>query len=115
MKLDSVIFYTHDIPRVVDFYTNKLGFALEYQQDDKYASFAFDNGVHLGIKKSVEEREVPGHQTLFIGVNDIAATYSEVTSRGIKIYKEITEYSWGTEFSILDPDGNKVLFTQPKT
>ncbi len=114
MNLDSVVFYTNDIPTIVDFYANKIGLELEYQQEEKYVSFKFGNDVRLGIKKAVEEREKPGAQTLFIGVVDAQKEYATAKDKGLNILKELTEQSWGTEFSILDPDGNKIEYLQRK-
>jgi len=113
-KLDAVIFYTHDVPAVVDYYTNKIGLKLEYTSGDKYASFLFDNGVKLGIKKATEEREVPGSQTFFLAVVDAKAEYELAKQKGLHILKELVEEEWALEFSVLDPDGNKVEYVQNK-
>jgi len=32
----------------------------------------------------------------------------------LKIYKELIEETWALEFSVLDPDGNKIEFVQNK-
>lgn len=113
-NLDSTVLYATDIPKIVDYYTNKIGLKLEYQQGEKYASFTFDNGVRLGIKKASEEREIPGSQTFFIAVNDAKIEYENAKQKGLKVYKELTDEPWGIEFSVLDPDGNKIEFLQRK-
>lgn len=113
-KLDSAIFYTNDVAVAVDYYTTKIGLELEYQQDDKYASFLLDGGLRLGIKKSSEEREVPGTQTIFLAVDDAKTEYEKAKQAGLNIRKELNDAPWGLEFSVLDPDGNKVLFLERK-
>lgn len=113
MNLDSAIFYSKDIEKVIPFYRDIIGLKLEYQQGEKYVSFLFANGVRLGIKKYAEEREVPGTQTIFIGIDDINRIYEDLKSKA-EIYKDLQEHSWGKEFSILDSDGNKVMFIQRK-
>lgn len=60
MNFDSAIFYSNDIEKVISFYEGKLGLELDENQDGKYVSFKFANGVKLGIKKAMEDREVPG-------------------------------------------------------
>jgi len=110
--LDSVIFYTNDIDRVVDYYTNVIGLRLEYRSGDKYASFLFDNNVRLGIKKAVEEREVPGAQTFFLAVEDAEAEFKKAQGKGLSIRKQLVKEPWAIEFSVLDPDGNKIEFVQ---
>lgn len=112
MDVDSVIFYTRDIERTKDFYTQILGFSLEYEQPGKYLSFIFPSGVRLGIKKTAETREIPGSQTIFISIKDIRKFYEGMKSRRITMYKELVDEAWGKNFSILDPDGNKVQFVE---
>jgi len=114
MKLDSVVLYSRDIPVITDFYKNKIGLELEYQQDNKYVSFKFDNGVRLGVKKCREAREIPGSQTFFLKVLDAKEEYKKAIANNLKIYKKLTEESWGIEFSVLDLDGNKIEFLQRK-
>jgi predicted enzyme related to lactoylglutathione lyase len=113
MNLDSAVFYSNDIALVTKFYQTVLGFTLEYRQDDTFVSFIFPNGVRLGIKKKVEEREVPGAQTVFIAVDqDVQKLYEKLSAQGVEIYKKLTNQAWGLNFSILDPDKNKVQFVQ---
>jgi len=112
MKLDSVVFYSKDIPTIVEFYTKQIGLELEYQQGDEYVSFLFGNNVRLGIKKTSGGREIPGSQTLILVVDDIESEYSKAKKRELEIYKELTKTSWGRTFSILDPDGNKLEYLQ---
>ncbi|MFC1624806.1 VOC family protein [Patescibacteria group bacterium] len=115
MKLHSAVLYTSDIDAVEDFYNKKLGIEIEYRSGDKFISFMFPNGSRLGIKKAVEEREVPGKQTLFIEVDSVNEWYKKAQEFNLNILKQLTEESWATEFSVLDPDGNKVQIIQPNT
>lgn len=112
--LDAVIFYTNDLGEAVKFYTEQIGLKLEYKSGDKYASFLFDNGVKLGIKRASEEREVPGAQTFFLATENAEAEYEKVQKKGLKIRKELVEEEWAIEFSIVDPDGNKIEYVQNK-
>jgi catechol 2,3-dioxygenase-like lactoylglutathione lyase family enzyme len=113
MQLDSAVFYTNDIEKVVRFYVDVLGFKVEYQQGDKYVSFIFPNNARLGIKKKVEEREHPGAQTVFVSVETgLEEFYNNLKQKSVSIYKELVTQDWGKNFSILDPDGNKVQFVE---
>lgn len=113
MNLDSAVFYSNDIEAVIPFYRDVLGFAVEYQQDSSYVSFLFPNGVRLGIKKKVEDREIPGAQTVFITPGkDIEDLYRELQDKNVNIYKALVVQPWGKNFSVLDPDKNKVQFVE---
>jgi len=112
MNLDSAVFYSSDADKVVSFYRDTLGFQVDYIQEGRFASFIFPNGARLGIKTSREEREIPGHQTVFISVSNIEKVYELLKSKRLTFNKELNSQSWGKEFSILDPDANKVLFIE---
>ena len=112
MKLDSIIFYSHDLDLVIPFYQNVLNLNIEYQQEDKYVSFWLDDGIRLGIKKATEARELPGAQTIFLTVNNIDRLCQTLSEQGIEFYKPLEQKPWGKEASILDPDGNKILLIQ---
>lgn len=114
MKLGSAVLYTNDIEKVVKFYRDILGLELQYEQDGKFAQFRFANGVGLAIKKSSEKREVPGHQTIFVASGEIEEDFRKMKDAGVEIRKELTRESWGKQFSIFDPDKNKVEFIQRK-
>jgi predicted enzyme related to lactoylglutathione lyase len=114
MNLDSAVFYTNDLSKVIEFYSGLLGFKVEYIQDGRFVSFIFPNGAKLGVKQSIEEREIPGAQTVFISVDNIKELYEELKGKKCDFAKELVEQDWGTNFSILDPDKNKVLFVEAK-
>ena len=111
-KLMSVCFYTSDMPRAVKFYTETLGLEIDFVNGERFARLKFSNGVNLAIKKAEAEREVPGHQTLIIDEQDVEARYEEMQSKGVEFKKELADDSYGMNFSIFDPDGNKVEFVR---
>lgn len=112
MELDSVIFYSSDISRSVAFYGDTLGLELDYRQGDDYAAFLFTNGVFLGIKRAVEEREVPGAQTLIVSSRDAKADYAAAQERGLSVHHSLSDDPWGLWFSLIDPDGNLIEYLQ---
>lgn len=113
MRLHSAIFYTKYLNEIIKFYKNIIGLEVNYIQKGKFISFKLENG-NLGIKQVQEEREVPGHQTVFIEVEDIEKTYDEFKKKGITFRKELTKEDWATNFSFLDPDNNKLQFISKK-
>jgi len=114
MQLESICFYSKDIKKAVEFYRDVIGLEVGFIQEGKFASFKFENGVNLAIKKAVEKREIPGAQTLFIKSKDISEDNKKMKLKHAVFYKELTEENWGSQFSILDPDQNKILFMQRK-
>ncbi len=49
MNLDSAIFYSNDIEKIIQFYTETLGFKLEYKTA-RFVSFVFDNNARLASR-----------------------------------------------------------------
>ena len=113
MEIHSAIFYTKDLNGIISFYRDIVGLEINYIQEGKFASFKLENGC-LGIKQAKEEREVPGHQTVFIEVENIKKSYNQFKEKGINFLKELTEEDWATNFSFLDPDANKLQFVGKK-
>lgn len=114
MDLDSAVLYTNNISKIRKFYEDIVGLKCDYQDGEVYASFIFPNGAKLGINKSVlGEREAPGHQTVFIRVQDIGAQKEKYENLSYKFYEPYEEHNWGKYFAILDPDGNKIGFISP--
>lgn len=64
----------------------------------------------LGIKVVEIPREIPGHQTIIIEVIDVEKLYSELKSKNVTMFSEISSDDWGKNFSILDPDLNRIEF-----
>ncbi|MFA6436860.1 MAG: glyoxalase superfamily protein [Candidatus Paceibacterota bacterium] len=113
MNLETAVFYTDNINKITEFYRDIFGFNLEYQDGDKYVSFIFSNGAKLGIKKKDKERELPGAQTVIISMESgIENWYELLQQKNVQIYKELTIQKWGKNFSVLDPDKNKVEFVE---
>lgn len=112
MKLDTAIFYTNSVSQITSYYKDIIGLTIEVEQGEMYVSFLFENGVRLGIKKATDPRELVGAQTIIVEVNNIQEVYSRLKEKSITFYKELHEESWGTAFSILDTDKNKVEFVE---
>lgn len=114
MDLDSAVFYSKDIEKIADFYTNFMGFTLHSRQGDKFVSFIFPNGGKLSIRIEKGDREIAGHQTVFISCDDIEEQYRQMKEKNANFYQELKKFEWGTSFEILDPDNNKVSFIKYK-
>ncbi len=108
MKLTHGIFYSNDLSVASSFYENVLGFKKAFG-DDRFVAYTIGDAL-LGIKLRKEEREVPGHQTVIITIEDIDAWYESLIEKGVQILKPMTDDPRGKNFSLLDSDNNKVEF-----
>lgn len=106
------MFYTNDLGRIILFYRDSLGFEFAFS-DQRFAAFKIGDAL-LGIKIRELDREIPGHQTAIIEVADVNYMYQTAQKKNWNIFTPLTNEDWGKNFSILDPDGNRVeFFTAP--
>jgi len=110
LRIQYAILYTSDIARVRSFYSALLK-AQPVEDLDHFIGFALE-GPMLGIKLSSELREQPGCQTVIISCGNADEMRDECVAIGARIVHDITVEEWGKNFSILDPDGNKVEFVE---
>ncbi len=97
------ILNVNDIPTSRAFYTGVLGFKEAEWGDDNFTRI--DHGkasiflCHNG----------QGHHGtwIWIGLEDgIREVYKNVSAQGANIRLPLTNYSWGMEFGVVDPDGH---------
>ena len=104
-----------DIGRAVDFYTDKLGFSVEFQFEDFYASVIKDGfAIHLKEDKSSADfrqfKRSNEHLDVTFSVEDIAVLFEELSGKSIEIVQPLREMPYGREFYIADLDGNLIGF-----
>jgi len=99
-----------DVRASVRHYTDVLGFKVNYEQSD------------IGVLDRDEVRllvvaRTPRHVGIgsaYFYVRDVDALYSELLGKGADVQSGPTSQPWGLrEFSVLDPEGNRLTFGQP--
>lgn len=96
--------YAHDVARTRQFYIEVLGFA-PGESDDIIEL----GGNKFRIVDADAAREGTGCQTIFIHTDDIFTIWETVTETARdRVFKTLKIYDWGKEFSVWDPEGNKV-------
>jgi uncharacterized glyoxalase superfamily protein PhnB len=100
----------------IRFYTEKLGFTVEFNYQDFYAGICTgDQLIHL---KLVDEQDpsIPfvdegGHLHLYFDTSDVAAFADQLKERGVPIAQDVHETAWETrEFVIHDDQGHTLYF-----
>lgn len=120
MRVSGVIaqLRTSDLEASIRFYTETLGFALEFRYLDFYAGIrAGDQVIHL---KRVDEKdpsiafvERGGHFHLYFDTDDIAGLATELKGKGVEPEMPLHDTAWGTrELTIKDDQGHTLYFGQ---
>ncbi|HEU4623966.1 MAG TPA: VOC family protein [Steroidobacteraceae bacterium] len=92
----------HAISR--DWYVSNLGLRVEFEiAERKTVALQDDAGFTLFLAESDEIRSAPC--TLTFQVDDVEATYRELSSRGVAFEKAPQKLFWGYGAELRDPDG----------
>jgi catechol 2,3-dioxygenase-like lactoylglutathione lyase family enzyme len=112
------VFRVADLARSIAFYRDRLGFALEFNYENFYAS-VWRDGCRLHLQCAPA---TPRDQAAFereeridvcVGVSDAATLSSSFAAAGVKFSMSLREMPYGTEFYVRDPDGYILGFIQP--
>src|SRR6478736_4948238 len=108
-KMSPQILVT-DIDRSIEFYTNKLGFDVDFLYKNFYAGIIKNgNSIHLKSgKPSTEERNNKRENEdldIVFSVEDVEDLYRELANKSVEISLPLCDRPYGKEFYIADPDG----------
>jgi catechol 2,3-dioxygenase-like lactoylglutathione lyase family enzyme len=118
MKLELVPVPVSDVDRAKAFYVEQMGFhedidarlseQLRFVQLTPPAS-----ACSIVIGEGITHQEVGSLEGLILVVQDIQATYDELTKRGVEV-SEPAKQPWGAiHADFRDPDGNRWTLQQP--
>jgi len=115
-KMSPQILVT-DIDRSIEFYTNKLGFDVDFLYKNFYAGIIKNgNSIHLKSgKPSTEERNNKRENEdldIVFSVEDVEDLYRELANKSVEITLPLCERPYGKEFYIADPDGYILAFLE---
>ncbi len=112
-KMSPLLSVTH-MANSIEFYTEKLGFSVEFRYEDFYAGISKDGlSIHLksGSKLTGGEKEKDDVQVIIL-VENIEGLYEEISHKKIEIVQTIRDMPYGKEFYIADLDGNQLAFIE---
>jgi lactoylglutathione lyase len=122
MKLDGFGIFVKDMPTMVRFYRDVLGFAIKEAEDATNVYLEKDGTLFLLYRRTDFEKltsrrfayaEAPnGHYEIALSVDDFAAVdeaFARVVAAGAAIVLEPTTEPWGQRTCyVADPEGNLV-------
>jgi catechol 2,3-dioxygenase-like lactoylglutathione lyase family enzyme len=112
---------TTDLDRAIRFYTEVLGFDLDFRYEDFYAGVRAGRQVfHL---KRVDEADPSiafvregEHFHLYFHTDGIDAVAANLEAEGVALVRTAHDTPWGTrELALRDPDGHTLYFGQSAT
>lgn len=109
---------TVNMASTIRFYTEKLGFTIQFQYEDLYAGLRCgDQMLHLkyvcDLDPSIQYVDEGGHLHIYFGIDDAAGFAEDLKSKGVALVKDVHDTDWQTrEFVINDDQGHTLYFGQ---
>ncbi|MDQ0260921.1 VOC family protein [Sinomonas atrocyanea] len=109
-KIELAFIPVSDVDRSIDFYVNKVGFHLDYDQrvseDLRFVQITPPGSAcSIAFGEGLSEKP-PGTAALQIVVADITAAHDELAARGVEV-SDVQVLDWGHFVNFEDPDGNR--------
>ena len=107
---------TTDMASTIRFYTNNLGFNVEFNYEDFYVGIRMgDQSIHLkrvdGTDPSIPYVNNGGHLHLYFETDGVAELADDLKSKGVALVKDVHETPWQTrEIVIHDDQGHTLYF-----
>lgn len=106
---------TTDMAASIDFYTRKLGFAIEFNYEDFYVGLrAGEQLIHL---KQVDEKDPSieyvdkgGHLHLYLQTADAAKAAAQLKAVGVSPIEDVHETPWRTREIVIHDDQGHTLY-----
>lgn len=94
----------------VSHYRDVLGFSVNYEQND--IGVMDRDSVRILLIARTEQHE--GIGSCYVYVDDADALHAELAGKGANVQGKPISRPWGLrEFSVLDPEGNRITYGQP--
>lgn len=98
-----------DVSAAVAWYRDVLGFHINYQQDD--VGVMDRDAITILLIARTEEHKGIGSCEVY--VSDADALYAELLAKGARMPRPPVSHPWGLrDFSVIDPEGNRITFAQ---
>jgi len=122
-KIGKVTVYVEDQEQAKDFWVNKLGFVLKFEQPMGPEFSWIEVGpsenefttLVLYAKTAMEQHDPSkvSHPSILFSTTDIDSAYENMNSNGIKV-GELQKMPYGSMFTFYDQDGNEYLLREDK-
>jgi glyoxylase I family protein len=118
----GVRYQVKEVPRAVAFYTNTLGFKLDFQNLPEFGQVSVGNlKLILSGPGASGSRPMPngrsqepgGWNRVVLHVRDLAERIAELKKAGVRFRNEMEVGPGGKQIQVEDPDGNPVELFEP--
>ena len=111
----AAVFTVKDVAQAMDFYTQKLGFKIEFKYGEpvQYAAVERDQ-VSIHLMPVSQSPTTLGVSSVYVFTGDVDGVDRDLRGRGCAIEMAPKDLPYGMrEMSVRDLDGNRLSFGQP--
>ena len=106
-----------DLDSSMAFYTEKLGFDVDFRYEDFYSGIIKEGcSIHLKLGNPVREERQNKRDNedldIVFSVQGIDDLYEEYTARSVEFTQPLRNMAYGKEFYVADPDGYIIGFLE---
>ena len=106
-----------DLDSSMEFYTEKLGFDVEFRYEDFYSGIIKEGcSIHLKLGNPVREERQNKRDNedldIVFSVQGIEDLYEEYSARSVEFTQPLRDMAYGKEFYVVDPDGYLLGFLE---
>lgn len=122
-KVGKITVYVQDQEQAKDFWLNKIGFILKFEQQMgpnmswiEVGPSADEFTTLVLYSKAAMEQHKPSkvaHPSILFSTTDIESAYEKMKESGVKV-EEMQRMPFGTMFSFYDQDGNDYILREDK-
>lgn len=122
-KIGKITVYVQDQEQAKDFWINKLGFIVKFEQpmgpnltwlevgpsEDEFTTLVL-------YSKSLMEQQKPSkvaHPSILFSTTDIDSAYEKMNQNGVKV-GDLQKMPFGSMFTFYDQDGNEYILREDK-
>jgi len=105
LKLDHLRIPVTDLARSRDWYVETLGMTVEFEVPDRRTVALQDGEGFTIFLQGTAAAVAPGGCALWFQVDDVDATFTAWTTRGVEFAHAPRKAYWGYGAELIDPDG----------
>ena len=123
VRLEGLTLRVADVRRSIEFYGNKLGFAVEINKAPQFAMIRVggQTGDTIGLLVHDSNDPLGSHSTtrhqragihVELTTDHLDALYEQLKGRGVEFFKSPHEEPWQRSMMVHDPDGYTIEFSE---
>ncbi len=109
---NHTVFHVTNVERSIDFFTNQLGFAVDFKFGEPFSYARLSLGdAYLHISSGYPYKNNTSHGNMYTVFDEIDELYNALVKADVDFYCPIGNREYGIrDFAIKDPDENKIGF-----